>query len=82
VYRWDARNDSFVYSGHIHLLEERMKRKGLNEKEVPDELHQRRTVLDWMVKQGIRKYTDVVSVIREYYADPTRVFRKARLGTS
>ena len=82
VYRWDARNDTFEYSGHSHILEEKMKRKGLNEKEVLEELHKRKTVLDWMVKNGIRKYTDVVSVIRDYYADPTRVFRKARLGTS
>lgn len=82
VYRWDARYDKFVYSGKSYLLEEKMKRKGLNEKELKDELYRRKTVLDWMVKQGIRKYTDVVSFIREYYADPTRVFRKARLGTS
>jgi flagellar protein FlaI len=82
VYRWDARNDTFEYSGHSHILEEKMKSKGLNEKEVLEELHKRKTVLDWMVKKGIRKYTDVVSVIRDYYADPTRVFRKARLGTS
>ncbi len=82
VYRWDARNDTFEYSGHSHILEEKMKRKGLNEKEVLEELHKRKTVLDWMVKKGIRKYTDVVSVIRDYYAEPTRVFRKARLGTS
>ena len=82
VYRWDPRSDSFVYSGHSHLLEEKMKRKGLNKKELQNELYQRKTVLDWMVKKGIRKYTDVVSVIREYYADPTRVFRKARLEKS
>jgi len=82
VYRWDARNDTFEYSGHSHILEEKMNRKGLDEKEVREELHKRKTVLDWMVKKGIRKYTDVVSVIRDYYADPTRVFRKARLGTS
>ena len=82
VYRWDARSDSFVYSGRSYLLDEKMKRKGLNEKEVQAELHQRKTVLDWMVREGIRKYPDVVSVIRDYYADPTRVFRKARLGTS
>ena len=82
VYRWDARSDSFVYSGRSYLLDEKMKRKGLNEKEVQAELDQRKTVLDWMVREGIRKYPDVVSVIRDYYADPTRVFRKARLGTS
>jgi flagellar protein FlaI len=80
VYRWDARHDIFVYSGHSHLIEEKMERKGLNEKEVNDELNQRKIVLDWMVKKGIRKYVDVVSLIREYYSDPLRVFRKARLG--
>ena len=80
VFTWNARFDKFVYSGHSYLLEEKMKRKGLNEKELQDELHRRKTVLDWMVKQGIRKYTDVVSVIREYYADPARIFRKARMG--
>jgi len=82
VYRWDARHDTFEYSGHSHILEEKMNRKGLNAEEVREELNRRKTVLDWMVKQGIRKYTDVVSVIRDYYANPNRVFRKARLGTS
>ncbi len=82
VYRWDARHDTFEYSGHSHILEEKMNRMGLNEKEVLEELNRRKTVLDWMVKKGIRKYIDVVSVIREYYADPTRVYRKARLGSS
>ena len=82
VYRWDERHDTYEYSGYSHILEEKMKRKGLNAEEVKEELNRRKTVLDWMVKQGIRKYTDVVSVIRDYYADPTRVFRKARLGTS
>ena len=82
VYRWDARSDTFEFSGHSHILEEKMQRKGLNENEVRKELHKRRTVLDWMVKKGIRKYPDVVSVIRDYYADPNRVFRKARLEQS
>jgi flagellar protein FlaI len=81
VYQWDAKHDTFTYSGHSHILEEKMKRKGLDEKEVLEELNRRKTVLDWMVKKGIRKYTDVVSVIRDYYADPTRVFRKARVGS-
>ncbi len=80
VYRWDAKRDVFSYSGRSYILEEKMKRLGLSEEEVREELHRRKTVLDWMVKKGIRRYTDVVSVIREYYADPARVYRKARLG--
>ncbi|WGM89610.1 MAG: type II/IV secretion system ATPase subunit [Candidatus Bathyarchaeum tardum] len=82
VYRWDARFDRFVYSGHSYLLDEKMKQKGLNEKELQDELFHRKTVLDWMVNQGIRNYTDVVSVIQDYYADPIRVFRRARMEKS
>jgi flagellar protein FlaI len=82
VYRWDARSDSFEYSGHSHLLEEKMKRNGFTKKEVQDELNRRKAVLDWMVNQKIRQYSEVASVIRDYYADPTRIFRKARLGTS
>ena len=82
VYQWNARSDTFEYSGYSHILEEKMKRNGLNETEVREELYKRKTVLDWMVKEGIRKYPDVVTVIRDYYADPNRVFRKARLGTS
>jgi len=82
VYRWDAKRDVFLYSGRSYILEEKMKRMGLSEEEVREELHRRKTVLDWMVKKGIRRYTDVVSIIREYYADPARIYRKARLGRS
>ncbi|MDH5390136.1 MAG: type II/IV secretion system ATPase subunit, partial [Candidatus Bathyarchaeota archaeon] len=82
VYRWDAKRDVFLYSGRSNILEEKMKRLGLGKEEVQEDLHRRKTVLDWMVKKGIRRYTDVVTVIREYYADPARVYRKARLGMS
>ena len=82
VYHWNSRNDTYEYSGYSHILEEKMKRKGLTKEEVWEEINRRKTVLDWMVKAGIRQYTDVVSVIRDYYADPIRVFRKARVGIS
>jgi len=82
VYRWDAKRDVFVYSGRSNILKKKMKSLGLNKEEVQDELHRRKTVLDWMVKKEIRRYTDVATVIREYYADSARVYRKARLGVS
>jgi flagellar protein FlaI len=81
VYRWNPRNDSYEYSGRSYLLEEKMKSRGLNEKELQEELNRRKVVLTWMVNNKIRKYTDVVTQIREYYTNPQRVFRKARLGT-
>ncbi|MFQ5999943.1 MAG: type II/IV secretion system ATPase subunit, partial [Candidatus Bathyarchaeia archaeon] len=80
VYRWDAKRDIFLYSGRSYVLERNMKSKGLREEEVREELHRRKTVLEWMVRNNIRRYTDVTAVIRDYYVDPARVYRKARLG--
>jgi flagellar protein FlaI len=80
VYQWDPKNDAFSYSGRSHVLEKNMKKMGLGEDEVRKELHRRRVVLEWMAKNNIRRHIDVATVIREYYADPVRVYRKARVG--
>jgi flagellar protein FlaI len=80
VYKWDAKSDSFECLGHSHILECIMKKVGLDEKEVQEELQRRKIVLEWMVKSKIRRYTDVAGIIREYCADPLRLYRKARLG--
>ncbi|RLI45099.1 type IV secretory pathway protein [Candidatus Bathyarchaeota archaeon] len=80
VYQWNPKNDAFSYSGRSHVLEKNMKKLGLGEDEVRKELHRRRVVLEWMAKNNIRRHIDVATVIREYYADPARVYRKARVG--
>ncbi|MEM2412555.1 MAG: type II/IV secretion system ATPase subunit, partial [Candidatus Bathyarchaeia archaeon] len=79
VFRWKAKKDEFEFLGHSSLLEEHMKKMDLSEEDVRKELQRRKTVLEWMVKKGIRRYTEVANVIREYYANPTRVFKKARM---
>jgi flagellar protein FlaI len=82
VFQWNAKNDSFSYSGHSHILDRNMKKFGLEENEIRKEILRRKAVLEWMAKNNIRRYTDVANVIREYYADPQRVYRKARVGTA
>lgn len=79
VFTWNPKTDSFSFSGESFILEKIMKRKGLEEKDIQAELQQRKTVLEWMAKQNIRRYTEVANVIRDYYADPVRMFRKARM---
>jgi flagellar protein FlaI len=80
IFRWNPKFDKFFFTGESGLLERHMKKTGLSEDEVKRELMYRRTVLEWMVKQGIRRHGDVSKVIREYYANPNRVFQKARVG--
>ena len=80
VYRWNPKDDNFAFSGKSYILERHMKRLGLGWKEIEKELKRRTAVLRWMAENNIRKYTEVAKVIREYYADPERVYRKARVG--
>jgi len=80
VYQWNAKRDTFSYSGRSYVLERNMEKMGLSEEEIEEELDRRKVVLEWMVKSNIRRYTDVATVIREYYANPDRVYRRARLG--
>jgi len=80
AFRWDAKNDTFEYSGRSHILERNMKKIGLQEDQVQEELRRRKKVLEWMAKNNIRRHGDVSTIIREYYIDPERVYKRARLG--
>jgi type IV secretory pathway ATPase VirB11/archaellum biosynthesis ATPase/intein/homing endonuclease len=80
VFKWEPKTDSFAYSGRSYVLEKIVDRHGISMDVIKKELDRRKTVLDWIVKSGVRRYTDVSSVIRDYYADPTKLYEKARLG--
>ncbi|MCK4313161.1 type IV secretory pathway protein, partial [Candidatus Bathyarchaeota archaeon] len=80
VFSWNPRKDRFIFSGHSSLLKSHMKKSGFTEQKIKRELHRRKIVLEWMVHKGIRRYTDVANVIRDYYANPKRVYQKARVG--
>jgi flagellar protein FlaI len=80
IFNWNPKFDKYSSLVKSGLLEKQMKRQGISEEEVRRELSRRQAVLDWMARQGIRRYTDVANVIREYYANPERVYQKARVG--
>jgi flagellar protein FlaI len=80
VFNWNPKFDKFSFSGHSNLLDKHMQKRGLTQEDLERELKYRKTVLEWMVQQKIRGHVDVAKVIREYYANPNRVFQKARVG--
>jgi len=80
IFRWNPKDDRFIFLDHSSILEKHAKKLGIDEEDIRRELYSRKTVLEWMVSQHIRRYTDVANVIREYYANPNRVFQKARVG--
>jgi len=80
IFKWNPKEDTFAFLGQSTILEEHMKKQGITQEDIRTELNARKTVLEWMALRGIRRYTDVANVIREYYANPRRVFQKARVG--
>ena len=80
VFHWNPKFDKFATSGNSALLEKHMKKTSLTDEDIKRELKARKIVLEWMVKQGIRRHNEVAKVIREYNANPNRVFQKARVG--
>ncbi|MCW4011077.1 MAG: type II/IV secretion system ATPase subunit [Candidatus Bathyarchaeota archaeon] len=80
VFRWSPKFDRFTFQGHSTFLEKHMEKMGLDADEINREIRYRKAVLEWMVKQNIRRHSDVAQVIREYYVNPSRVFQKAKLG--
>jgi len=79
VFRWNPAKDTFEYSGRSVLVDRIMKEFGLTKDYVSEELQRRKTLLEWMYLNKIRRYGDVGRVIRDYYADPEGVSEKIRL---
>ena len=79
LYSYDYRSDSHSYMGRSYKLESIAKSVGLSMDEVQAELENRKQILDWMVKNNIRRYREVAQVVRNYYQKPEEVLRKVRL---
>ena len=79
LYTYDYRSDSHAYMGRSYRLEKIIKSLGMNMDEAQAELENRKLVLEWMVKNNIRKYKDVAQVVRSYYQNAEEVLRKVRL---
>ena len=80
AFTWNAQDDSHQYLGRSVILEKIMDATGMSERDIWDEIERRKIVLRWMVKNRIRYYEDVATVIREYVASPEDTYEKARRG--
>ncbi|MCW4017457.1 MAG: type II/IV secretion system ATPase subunit [Candidatus Bathyarchaeota archaeon] len=80
VFRWNPKFDKFSFKGQSPFLQKHMEKMGLEPSDINREIRYRKAVLEWMVKENIRKHADVAQVIREYYLNPNRVFQKAKMG--
>jgi flagellar protein FlaI len=73
VYKWEAAGDHFVFGGHSNLYEKVMDFDDMTRDEVITELNRRAEIIDWMLRNEVRKFRDVSTIVAEYYEDPEKV---------
>ncbi|MBM3910916.1 MAG: type II/IV secretion system ATPase subunit [Thaumarchaeota archaeon] len=79
VFNWNPSTDRHVFSGRSILFDKIADRYGINPDQVSYELNKRKTALNWMLNNDIRKYKDVSATIMEFYADPDRFYERKRM---
>jgi archaeal flagellar protein FlaI len=77
VYRWNATEGTFDYTGRSYILEKIAEKTGISIEQAEEELKNRKKVITWMAKKNIRNYKDVSNIIRSYMENPSRILGEA-----
>ena len=71
LYRWKPSTDTIVqHSPSLRLFEELSRHTGLSQAEINSDIKTKKNILDYLVKNNIRKLEDVGKMINHYYLDP------------
>lgn len=79
IFRWDPEKDEYNQVAKSPLIEKICKQWGYSTEDINRELLMRKAILEYMVKKHIRSYEDVSKLVLDYFADPERVYRRARV---
>ncbi|ALL01212.1 Type II/IV secretion system protein [Pyrodictium delaneyi] len=78
VHKWDARRDEHVLNlKSSRLLNLIAELRGWSMDEILEEIDRRAVVMKWMAARNMRSYREVARVIREYYLEPDKVYKRA-----
>jgi len=80
IFRWDAEKDVYYRVGKSPLLKQIATQWGYSMKEIEQELEKRKVILDYMVMHHIRSYEDVSKLVLDYFAEPEKIYRKAKVS--
>ena len=77
VYRYNAAEDNFDYTGRSYIMEKIAERTGITPEQASEEIERRKKIIEWMVKNQIRDYKDVSNIIRNYLENPKSILAEA-----
>ena len=74
-FAWIPSEDKIEFKGYSWVLEKIAMEKGISFREIHKEISQRRELLEWLLKNGIRSVKDVSKYIVMYYKDKDKLLR-------
>ncbi|MBU5689558.1 MAG: type II/IV secretion system ATPase subunit [Candidatus Aenigmatarchaeota archaeon] len=76
VAEWEPSNDKYVFYGNSLVVEKIAKFKGITVEEAIKEIENRKSILEWMLKNNIKDFEKVSSLINEYYKNPEKTLSR------
>jgi flagellar protein FlaI len=76
VYRWNPEKDKFEKVNESIKAEKLALAKGMSKEEALREIERRKKILEWMLKNGIKDYLDVVKIINRYYKEKEELLKE------
>jgi len=80
VFRYNASEDNFDYTGRSYIIEKIAERTGITPEQASEEIERRKKIVEYMVKKNIRDYRDVSNIIRSYLENPKPILAEAMKG--
>jgi flagellar protein FlaI len=74
LFEYDEKGDVLMRTGlESQILEEMARQCSLEKNDLKREIEVRRNILEWMVREGVRRPLEVLEVIESYYYNPEKV---------
>ncbi|NHX36233.1 MULTISPECIES: ATPase, T2SS/T4P/T4SS family [Halolamina] len=73
VYQWQAETDEFLKMGDSNTLDEIMFDRGWDREKLDLEMFKRRTVLAYLIHEGLNTYTQVAATFQAFINDPETI---------
>ncbi|MBN3037099.1 MAG: CpaF family protein [Candidatus Diapherotrites archaeon] len=81
LFRWRPTEDAFMMvKDSIRVMPEIQLFSGLSDRELKDELGNKQKILEWLLKNNVRRTDDIGLVIGRYYTSPDEIVNAAKAG--
>ena len=79
IYRWKPIDDKLIpHSASLKLFESISRLTGMTQQEINKELKERENILNYLVKNNIRKISEIGMIMEKYYQNPNDLIKNIK----